>query len=125
MAQPLMELVEQFCTYQRKQKGKTEGGVRAYRWMLGRFLAFVRKREGRLGEVRDVNAETIQAWMDDMAGADLAVGSMRVRQSALSSLCACLAGETERGAGQSGGQARSATPSKGGSATSAWASADG
>ena len=90
MAQPLVELVEQFCTYQRKQKGKTEGGVSAYRWMLGRFLAFVRKREGRHGEVRDLNAETVQTWMDDMAGADLAVGTMRVRQSAVSSLCAWL-----------------------------------
>ena len=27
MAQPLMELVEQFCTYQRKQKDRTEDGV--------------------------------------------------------------------------------------------------
>jgi integrase/recombinase XerC len=90
MAQPLVELVEQFCTYQRKQKGKTEGGVSAYRWMLGRFLAFVRKREGRHGEVRDLNADMVQTWMDDMAGADLAVGTMRVRQSAVSSLCAWL-----------------------------------
>ena len=58
MAQPLMELVEQFCTYQRKQKGKTEGGVSAYRWMLGRFLAFVRKREARLA-----NASARVTWL--------------------------------------------------------------
>ena len=29
--QPLVELVEQFCVYQRKQRGKTEGGVKTYR----------------------------------------------------------------------------------------------
>ena len=79
MAQPLLEPVEQFCTYQRTQKGKTEGGVSAYRWMLGRFLALVRKREARLAHAGDPNTETIQAWMDDMASADLAVGTMRVR----------------------------------------------
>lgn len=90
MAQPLVELVEQFCTYQLKQKGRTEGGSRAYRWMLDQFLVFVRKREGRLARVGDLNAETIQGWMDDMANADLAVGTMRVRQSALSSLCSWL-----------------------------------
>ena len=30
MHRPLDELVEEFCTYQRKVGGKTEGGVRAY-----------------------------------------------------------------------------------------------
>jgi hypothetical protein len=34
MAQPLIDLVEQFCTFQRKQRGKTERGVRTYRWNL-------------------------------------------------------------------------------------------
>ena len=87
MAQPLVEWIEQFCTYQFKQKGKTESGVRTYRWNLEQFLRFVRKREGRLARVVDVNAEAIQAWMDDMAESDLAVSTMRVRQSALSSLC--------------------------------------
>ena len=38
MTQPLTELVEQFCNFQRKQRGKTEGGVRAYRWNLEQFL---------------------------------------------------------------------------------------
>ncbi len=28
MAQPLIDLVEQFCIFQRKQRGKTEGGVK-------------------------------------------------------------------------------------------------
>ena len=28
MAQPLTDLVEQFCNFQRKQRGKTEGGVK-------------------------------------------------------------------------------------------------
>ncbi|MGH7312379.1 MAG: hypothetical protein ACREJV_04335 [Candidatus Rokuibacteriota bacterium] len=32
----------------------------------------------------------IQAWMDDMASADLALSTMRVRQSTLSSFCAWL-----------------------------------
>src|ERR671936_1259285 len=32
MAQPLIDPVEQFCTFQRKQRGKTEGGVKTYRW---------------------------------------------------------------------------------------------
>jgi len=31
MAQQLTDLVEQFCNFQRKQRGKTEGGVRTYR----------------------------------------------------------------------------------------------
>jgi hypothetical protein len=31
MAQPLIDLVEQFCTFQRKQRGKTERGVKTYR----------------------------------------------------------------------------------------------
>jgi hypothetical protein len=44
--QLLIDLVEQFCTYQRKQRGKTEGGVTTYRWNLDQFLMFVRKREG-------------------------------------------------------------------------------
>ncbi len=90
MAQPLVEWVEQFCTYQRKQKGKTEGGVQTYRWNLEQFLVFIRQREGRVARVGDVNVETIQGWMDDMASANLAVSTMRVRQSAVSSLCTWL-----------------------------------
>jgi site-specific recombinase XerD len=85
-----MEWVEQFCTYQQKQKGRTESGVKAYRWNLEQFLRFIRKQEGRLARVADLDSETIQGWMDDMAGADLSLSSMRVRQSALSSLCSWL-----------------------------------
>src|SRR5438094_10582097 len=48
MAQPLADVVEQFCNFQRKQRGKTEGGVRTYRWILEQFLIFVRNRYGRL-----------------------------------------------------------------------------
>src|SRR2546426_12618568 len=44
MAQPLIDLVEQFCTFQRKQRGKTEGGVKTYRWNLGQYLEFVAGR---------------------------------------------------------------------------------
>ena len=33
MAQQLTELVEQFCNFQLKQRGKTEGGVQTYRWI--------------------------------------------------------------------------------------------
>jgi integrase/recombinase XerC len=90
MTQPLTELVEQFCNFQRKQRGKTEGGVRAYRWNLEQFLVFVRNRDGRLTRVTDLTASVIQAWMDDMAAEDLALSTMRVRQSTLSSFCAWL-----------------------------------
>ncbi len=47
MAQPLTDLVEQFCTFQRKQRGKTEGGVKTYQWNLMQFLEAVRGRRGR------------------------------------------------------------------------------
>jgi integrase/recombinase XerC len=90
MAQHLTELVEQFCNFQRKQRGKTEGGVKTYQWMLERFLMFVRHAQGRLARASDLSAPTIQAWMDDMAGTDLALTTMRVRQSALSSFCGWL-----------------------------------
>jgi Phage integrase, N-terminal SAM-like domain len=88
MTQPLTELVEQFCNFQRKQRGKTEGGVRSYRWNLEQFLVFIRSREGRLAKVTDLTASAIQAWMDDMAAEDLALSTMRVRQSTVSSFCA-------------------------------------
>ncbi len=90
MAQQLIELVEQFCNFQRKQRGKTEGGVRTYRWILEQFLIFVRNRHGRLARVTDLTPAMIQAWMDDMAGADLALSTMRVRQSVVSSFFAWL-----------------------------------
>ncbi len=90
MAQPLTELVEQFCNFQRKQRGKTAGGVQTYRWILEQFLTFVRNRHGRLARVTDLTPPGIQAWMDDMAGADLALSTMRVRQSVVSSFCAWL-----------------------------------
>jgi integrase/recombinase XerC len=89
MAQ-LVELVEQFGNFQRKQRGRAEGGVTTYRWMLEQFLFFVRNREGRLARVSDLSPSTIQAWLDDMAAANLALSTMRARQSALSSLCAWL-----------------------------------
>jgi integrase/recombinase XerC len=90
MAQALIELVEQFCNFQRKQRGKTEGGVRTYRWNLEQFLMFVRHQQGRQARVTDLTPSAIQAWMDDMAGADLALSTMRVRQSTLSSFCGWL-----------------------------------
>jgi integrase/recombinase XerC len=90
MAQPLIDLVEQFCIFQRKQRGKTEGGVKTYRWNLSQYLEFVRGRRGRLACLGDLEPATIQAWMDSMAHADLALSTMRVRQSTLSSLCAWL-----------------------------------
>jgi site-specific recombinase XerC len=90
MAQPLNDLVEQFCIFQRKQRGKTEGGVKTYRWNLSQFLDFVRGHRGRLACLGDLDPEIIQAWMDSMAAADLALSTMRVRQSTLSSLCAWL-----------------------------------
>src|SRR5437899_8167661 len=87
MAQQLTDLVEQFCNFQRRQRGKTEGGVRTYRWILEQFLIFVRNRYGRLARVTDLTSPTIQEWMDDMAGADLALSTMRVRQPTLASFC--------------------------------------
>ena len=90
MTQPLTDLVEQFCNFQRKQRGKTEGGVRTYRWNLEQFLVFIRNRDGRLARVTDLAASTAQAWMDDMAAEDLALSTMRVRQSTVSSFCAWL-----------------------------------
>lgn len=90
MAQQLVELVEQFCAFQGKQRGKTEGGVKTYRWNLEQFLAFIRTHEERPARVGDLVLSTLQAWMDAMAAADLALSTIRVRQSTLSSFCAWL-----------------------------------
>ena len=90
MTRPLVELVEQFCQYQLKQRGKTEGGVQAYRWTLEQFLVFTRARFGRVERLSDLTKRVIQDWMDDMAARDLALSTMRNRQSTLSSFCAWL-----------------------------------
>ena len=90
MTQPLGELVEQFCLYQFKQRGRVKGGVEATRWVLERFLRFVRQRVGRHARVTDLTGETLQQWMDDMAANDLALSTLRTRQATLSSLCAWL-----------------------------------
>src|SRR3989442_14377271 len=58
--QLLIDLVEQFCTYQHKQRGKTEGGARTYQWNLERFLMFFRKHEGRSARISDLTQETVQ-----------------------------------------------------------------
>jgi site-specific recombinase XerC len=55
-----------------------------------KFLIFLRNRNGRLAKVTDVSASAVQAWMDDMAAADLALSTMRARQSTVSSFCAWL-----------------------------------
>jgi hypothetical protein len=78
--QPLIDLVDQFCTFQHKQRGKTERGVRTYRWNLGQYVAFVAGRRRRPPCVGDLEPATIQAWMDSMAASDLALGTMRVRR---------------------------------------------
>jgi len=49
-----------------------------------------REHHGRLACLGDLDPAIIQAWMDSMAAADLALSTMRVRQSTLSSLCAWL-----------------------------------
>ena len=90
MTQQLVDLVEQFCQYQLKQRGKTEGGVQSYRWVLEQFLMFVRSRQGRLARATDLTLSLVQMWMDDMAGCDLALSKMRSRQSTLSSFCCWL-----------------------------------
>ena len=64
--------------------------MKTCRWNLQQYLAFVARRRGRPACVGDLEPVTIQAWMDNMAAADLALGTMRVRQSTLSSLCAFL-----------------------------------
>jgi len=87
MTRPLVELVEQFCQYQLKQRGKTEGGVQAYRWVLEQFLVFGRGRFGRVARLSDLSKPVIQDWMDEMAARDLTLGTIRSRQSALSSFC--------------------------------------
>jgi site-specific recombinase XerD len=83
----LVELVEQFCRYQYQQRGKTSGGIATYRWNLEQFLRFVESERGQAARVRDVNEGTIQAWMDDMAEAHLALSTLRTRQASLSSFC--------------------------------------
>jgi len=90
MTQQLVELVEQFSNFQRKQRGKSGRGVRTYRWVLEQFQRFCKQHRGRIARVADLTPDTIQAWMDEMAGADLALETMRVRQSVLSSFCAWL-----------------------------------
>src|SRR5215471_8675225 len=65
-------------------------GDAAYQWNLHQFLDFVRGYHGRLACLGDLDPAIIQAWMDSMAAADLALSTMRVRQSTLSSLCAWL-----------------------------------
>src|SRR6185503_176266 len=77
MAEPLLALVEKFCLYQRTQRGKTEGGVRTYRWNLEQFLRSVGERRGRAARLDDLDAARIQTWMDEMAAAHLALGTMR------------------------------------------------
>ena len=87
MAQSLVELIEQFCRFQRKQKGKTEEGVETYRRWLEYFLTYVRSKEGRLARVTDLNAARIQAWMDDMAANDLATSTISgMRRGSVASL---------------------------------------
>ena len=101
MTRPLVELVEQFCQYQLKQRGRTEGGVQTARWNLEQILVFVRMRYGKVARLSDLNRTMIQEWMDDMAAKDLSVSSMRTRQSTLSSFCTWLV-KREVLTGQSG-----------------------
>ena len=60
MTRPSAELVEQFCQYQFKQQGRTEGGVQTARWSLEQFLLFVRDRWGKIARLLDLNRATIQ-----------------------------------------------------------------
>src|SRR5207249_746569 len=63
MHPPLHELVEEFCNYQRKLRGRMEGGVGTYRWNLTQYLEFVRTFAGRVATVDDLTSGTLQAWM--------------------------------------------------------------
>ena len=86
----LAELADQFCDYMHQQRGKTEGGMRTYRWNLKQFMGFVKARTGRLARTGDLTVETIQGWMDDMAAAGLSINTLRCRLASLSSFCAWL-----------------------------------
>jgi integrase/recombinase XerC len=90
MTKTLGDLVEQFCHYQHKQRGKSEGGVQSYRWVLEQWLLFLRTHTGHVARVSDMTQSTIQAWMDDMAACNLALSTMRSRQSTVSSFCTWL-----------------------------------
>ncbi len=90
MTQRPGELARAFGNFQRKQRGKSERGVKTYRWVLEQFLRFIMHQHGRIARVGDLRSDAVQAWMDEMAGADLALETMRVRQSVLSSFCAWL-----------------------------------
>jgi site-specific recombinase XerC len=59
--------------------------VQSYRWVLEQFLIFVRSQKGRLARATDLTLSLIQLCMDDMASCDLALSTMRSRQSTLSS----------------------------------------
>src|SRR5262249_46404423 len=90
MAQSLIELVEQFITYQAKQRGKAKGGIQTYRWNLNHFMRFVHEREGRPACLEHITESMIQAWMDKMAGDNLALSTLRTRQSTMSSFATWL-----------------------------------
>jgi len=85
MTRPLVGLVQQFCQYEFKQRGKTKEGVQTARWSLKRFLLFVRDRSGKIARLSDLTGASILERMDDMAARDLSVSNMRTRQSTLSS----------------------------------------
>lgn len=87
MAQRVVDLLEQFCQYQLKQRGKTAGGVGTYRYNLSQFLRFAQAHVGRIARIEDLTPETIQAWMDDMAASNLSINTLRCRQAMLSSFC--------------------------------------
>ncbi len=87
MTQRCVDLVEQFCHYQLKQRGKTAGGVETYRYNLGQFLRFAQVHVGRIARVEDLTPGPIQTWMDDMAASALSINTLRCRQAMLSSFC--------------------------------------
>src|SRR5262249_52740157 len=83
----LEPFVHAFCNYQLRYRGKGPRGVEGYRWTLLRFGVFVRATTGRTARIADLSAEQIQAWMEEMGTAGLAVSTIRTRQVAMSSLC--------------------------------------
>src|SRR5213080_4176538 len=52
-ARILLPLLDTFCTYQLRQRGKASGGVEAYRWTLQRFVAFLLAYQRRTPRVTD------------------------------------------------------------------------
>jgi site-specific recombinase XerD len=71
----------------RTLRGKTNGGIDAYRWTLGQFAVFVRIETRRVATMEHLTPAMIHARMTAMAGKGLKPSTIRVRQATVSSFC--------------------------------------